>query len=65
MNSNTNMLISFHDQEKTDYFDIFSNIFKVKDDLVDSVVWSRLMQLCQESPVKVIREVEKVSSPQM
>lgn len=52
-------------RKQIDYFDIFSNILKVKDDLVGFVVWSRLMRLCQEFPVKVIREVEKVSTPQM
>lgn len=56
--------MNFHDK-KIDYFDILNNILKVKDDLVDFVVWSRQMQLCQEFPVKVIREVEKVSLPQM
>lgn len=56
--------MNFHDK-KIDYFDILNNILKVKDDLVDFVVWSQQMQLCQEFPVKVIREVEKVSLPQM
>lgn len=66
MNSNAKLLIVFMIKRKQiDYFDIFSNILKVKDDLVDSAVWSRLMQLCQEFPVKVIREVEKVSTSQM
>lgn len=53
-------------RKQIDCFDIFNNILKVKDDLGDSVVWSPpLMQLCQAFPVKVIREVMKVSAPQM
>lgn len=51
--------------KQTGYFDIFNNIVKVKDDLVDSVAWSWLMQLCQEFPVKAIRVVKTVSTPQM
>lgn len=66
VSQNTKLLISFDDQEKQmEYFDIFNNILKVKDDLIDSVVWSWQMQLCQEFPVKVIRKVEQVSTPQM
>lgn len=52
-------------KKQMEYFDIFNNILKVKDDLVDSVVWSWQIQLCQEFPVKVIRKVEQVSTPQM
>lgn len=50
-------------RKQIDYFDIFSNILKVKDDLVGFGVWSRLMRLCQEFPVKVVREGEKANTP--
>lgn len=52
-------------RKQIDNFYIFPDILKVKDDPVDSVVWSPPMQLCQEFPVKVIREAEKVSTSQM
>jgi hypothetical protein len=53
-------------KKKMEYFVIFNNVFKVKDDPTDSVGWLWLMQLCHKFPVKVIRKVEKkMSTPQM
>lgn len=43
---------------------ILNSILKVTDDSSDSMGWPWLVQLQQESPAEIIKEVQEVSSPQ-